>query len=34
MHDVRISERARNKMHEIIMIIRMRAEVNQLLGIW
>jgi hypothetical protein len=32
VHDVRISERGRNKMHEIIMIIRMRAEVNQLLG--
>ena len=34
MHDVRISEQAQNKMHEIIMIIRMRAEVNQMLGIW
>ena len=34
MHDVRISERARNKMHEIITSIRMQAEVNQLLGIW
>ena len=33
-HDVRISERARNKMHEIITSIRMQAEVNQLLGIW
>ncbi|MGB8311400.1 MAG: hypothetical protein WCE81_06010 [Halobacteriota archaeon] len=34
MHDVWISERARNKIHEIIMIIRMRAEVNQMLCIW
>jgi hypothetical protein len=34
VHDARISERARNKMHEIISLIRMRAEVNQLLGIW
>ena len=34
MHDVQISERARNKMREIIMLIRMRAEVNQMLGIW
>ena len=33
VHDVRISKEARDKMHEIIMIIRMRAEVNQLLGI-
>ena len=34
IHDVRISERARNKMHEIITSIRMRVEVDQLLGIW
>ena len=34
MHDVKISEQARNKMHEIIMIIQMRAEMNQLFGIW
>jgi hypothetical protein len=33
MHDVRISEQARNKMYEIIMIIQMLAEVNQMLGI-
>ncbi len=33
MHDVRISEQARNKIYEIIMLIRMRAEVNQMLGI-
>jgi len=33
MHDVRISEQGRNKMHEIIMIIRMRAELNQMLSI-
>ena len=33
VHDVRISELGRNKMHEIITIIRMRAEVNQMLGI-
>jgi hypothetical protein len=26
MHDIRISERARNKMHEIIMLIRMRGK--------
>ena len=32
VHDVRISEQERNKMHEIIMIIRMKVEVNQLLG--
>ena len=32
MHDVKISEQARNKMHEIIMLIRMKAGVNQLLG--
>jgi protein involved in sex pheromone biosynthesis len=32
MHDVRISEQGRNKMHEIIMRIRMQAEVNQMLG--
>ena len=34
VHDVRISERARNRMYEIIKSIRMRVEVNQLLGIW
>ena len=34
VHYVRISEQERDKMHEIIMIIRMRAEVNQMLGIW
>ena len=34
VHDLRISERARNQMHEIIMLIRMKAEVNQMLGIW
>jgi len=33
VHDVRISERARNQMHEIIMLIRMKAEVNQMLSI-
>ena len=33
VYDVRISELGRNKMHEIITIIRMRAEVNQMLGI-
>ena len=33
MHDVKISEQARNKIYEIIMLIRMRAEVNQMLGI-
>ena len=34
LHDVKISEQGRNKIHEIIMLIRMRAEVNQMLGIW
>jgi len=34
MHDVWISEQERNKMHETITIIKMRAEVNQLLSIW
>jgi len=34
VHDVRISERARNKMHEVITSIRTRVEVNQLLGFW
>jgi hypothetical protein len=34
VHDVKISERARNKMHEIITSIRMLVEVNQMLGIW
>jgi len=34
VHDVRISERARNRMHEIIMSIRMQIYINQLLGIW
>jgi ribosomal protein S19E (S16A) len=34
VHDVRISEQGRNKMREIIMIIRMKVEVNQMLGIW
>jgi len=34
MHDVRISEQGRNKMHEIVMIIRMQAEVNQFLSMW
>ena len=33
-YDVRISERARNKMHEIITSIWIRVEVNQLHGIW
>jgi hypothetical protein len=33
VHDVRISEQARDKMHEIIRIIRIRVEVNQMLGI-
>ena len=33
LHDIRISKQRRNKMREIITIIRMRAEVNQLLGI-
>jgi len=33
VHDLRISERARNQMHEIIMLIRMKAEVNQMLSI-
>ncbi|HYC19487.1 MAG TPA: hypothetical protein VEF35_02540 [Candidatus Bathyarchaeia archaeon] len=33
VHDVRISERARNQMHEIITLIRMKAEVNQMLSI-
>jgi len=33
MCDVRISERARNKMYKIITIIGMRIKVNQLLGI-
>ena len=33
LHDMKISEQGRNKMHEIIMLIRMRAEVNQMLGI-
>jgi len=33
-HDVRISEHARNKMHDIITSIRMLVEVNQMLGIW
>ena len=34
VHDMKISEQERNKMHEIITIIRMRAKVNQMLGIW
>ncbi|HXY88316.1 MAG TPA: hypothetical protein VEG44_07740 [Candidatus Acidoferrales bacterium] len=34
VHDVKISEQGRNKMYEIIMLIRMRAEVSQMLGIW
>ena len=34
VHDVRISERARNKMHEIIASIRMRVYVKQVLHIW
>ena len=34
VHDVRISERSRNKMHEVITSIRTRVEVNQLLGFW
>ena len=34
VHDVRISERARNKLHEIIASIRMQIYVKQLLGIW
>jgi len=34
MHDMKISEQGRNKMHEIIMLIRMNTEVNQMLGIW
>ena len=33
LHDMKISEQGRNKMYEIIKIIRMRAEVNQMLGI-
>ena len=28
VHDVRISEQGRNKMHEILMIIRMRLEIR------
>jgi hypothetical protein len=34
VHDARISDRARSKIHEIISLVKMRAEVNQLLGIW
>jgi ribosomal protein S19E (S16A) len=34
VHDMKISEQGRNKIHEIITLIRMRAEVNQMLGIW
>ena len=34
LHDMKISEQGRNEIHEIITLIRMRAEVNQLLGIW
>ena len=34
VHDIRISEQARNRMHEILTVIRMWAEVNQLLGMW
>ena len=34
VYDMKISEQGRNKMHEIIMLIMMRAEVNQMLGIW
>jgi len=34
VHDMKISEQARNKMHEIIMLVRMKAEMNQMLGIW
>jgi hypothetical protein len=33
-HDVRVSERAWNRMYEITKFIKIRAEVNQLLGIW
>jgi len=34
VHDVRISERARSKMHEIISFIRMLIYVKQVLHIW
>ena len=30
LHDMKISEQGRNKMHKIIMLIRMRAEVSVL----
>lgn len=34
MHDVRISERARSKMREIINLIRIQIYVKQVLHIW
>ena len=34
LHDMKVSQQGWNKMHEIIMLIRMKAEVNQMLGIW
>ena len=34
LRDMKISEQGRNRMHEIVMLIRMWAEVNQMLGIW
>ncbi len=34
VHDVRISERARSKMHEIISFIRMHVYVKQVLHMW
>jgi hypothetical protein len=34
VHDVRIPERARSKMHEIISLIRMQIYVKQVLHIW
>ena len=34
VHDVRISDRARSKMHEVISFIRMQIYVKQVLHIW